>query len=78
MDDKILLEISKKLNVLISLSIKQTLGDKEFGTKEKRKQGTGDIARYLANLGLDAKTIAEINDAPHSSVRTQLKPKRRK
>ena len=78
MDEKTLVEISKKLNVLISLTLRQLIGDKEFGKREKRKQGVGDLARYLADMGLDSKEIAEILGAPLSSIRTLLTPHRRK
>lgn len=78
MTEKTLLEISKKLNVLISLSFRKLSGDKEFGGKEKRKQGVGEMARYLADMGLDAKDIAEILGAPLTSIRTLLTPKRRR
>lgn len=44
--DKTLLEISKKLNVLIALSVRQLLNDKEF-TRGKRK-GVGELVHYLA------------------------------
>jgi hypothetical protein len=71
-------EISKKLNVLIALSLRQLLGDKDFSPKTKRKQGAGDLARYLANMGLEAKDIAEILGSPLQSVRTLLTPTRRK
>lgn len=78
MVDKTLQDISKKLTVLISLTIRQLTDDKEFGGKTKRKQSNGDIARYLADLGLDATDIAEILNAPLGSVRTFLTPKQRK
>lgn len=78
MTEKILLEVSKKLNVLIALSLRQLLGDNELSSKGRRKQGVGEIARYLNNLGLDAKDIAEITGAPLTSIRTLLTPKRRK
>ena len=78
MTETILSEISMKLNALISLSLKQLLGDKEFGAKGRKKTGTGEIVRYLANMGLDAKDIAEILGAPVQSVRTLLTPGRRK
>ena len=58
MTEKILLEVSRKLNVLIALSLRQLLGDKEFSAGEKRKQGVGEIARYFNSMGLDAKDIA--------------------
>jgi len=78
MTEKILSEISKKINILIALSLRQLLEDKEFSGNEKRKQGIGELARYLNNMGLDAKDISEITGAPLQSVRTLLTPKRRK
>jgi hypothetical protein len=72
------LDISKKLNVLISLSLRQLTGDREFGRKERAKKGLGDLARYLDDMGLDAKDIAEILGSPLSSIRTLLTPTRRK
>ncbi|HWD21434.1 MAG TPA: hypothetical protein VHB20_19365 [Verrucomicrobiae bacterium] len=71
-------DISRKLNVLIALSLRQLLGDTNFGPKTKRNQGAGDLARYLASMGLDAKDIAEILGSPVQSIRTLLTPKRRK
>lgn len=71
-------EVSKKLNVLIALTIRQLNDDREFGAKSKRKQGVGELARFLDNMGLDAKDIAEILGAPLTSVRTLLTPTRRK
>lgn len=78
MTEKILAEISRKLNVLIALSLRQLLGEKEFLGSGKRKQGVGELARYLNNMGLEAKDIAEITGAPLQSIRTLLTPKRRK
>lgn len=78
MDEKALLEVSKKLNVLISLTLRQLIGDKDFGKREKRKQGVGDLARYLADMGLDAKDIADITGAPVASIRTLLTPSRKR
>lgn len=78
MTDKLLEEISRKLNVLIALNLRSLSGDTDFEVKGKRKQGVGDVARYLASMGLDAKTISEILGAPLSSVRTLLTPTRRK
>jgi hypothetical protein len=69
--------ISKKLNVLIALSLRQLTGDKDFSMKGNRK-GAGDLVRYLASMGLDAKDIAEIVGSPLTSVRTLLTPTRRK
>ncbi|PIP29122.1 hypothetical protein CO134_03945 [Candidatus Kuenenbacteria bacterium CG_4_9_14_3_um_filter_39_14] len=77
MTEKILAEVSKKLNVLIALSLRQLLGEKEFSGNEKRKQGVGELARYFNNMGIEAKDIAEITGAPLQSVRTLLTPKRR-
>jgi hypothetical protein len=77
LDESACLEISKKLNVLIALSLRQLLGDKEFPAS-KRKKGIGDLVRYLADMGLDAKDIAEIVGSPLTSVRTLLTPTRRK
>lgn len=70
-------EISKKLNVLIALSIRHLLGDKEFA-KRKRRQGAGALTHFLADMGIDAKDIAEILGTPLQSVRTLLTPTRRK
>ncbi len=78
MEEKHLVEISKKLNALISISLKHLSDDKEFRTKGSRRQGTGDVARYLADFGLDAKDIAQILGSPVQSVRTLLTPARRK
>jgi hypothetical protein len=72
------LEISKKLNVLIALSLRQLQGDREFGAKGKRKQGVGELVHYLADMGLNAKDIADIVGSPLTSVRTLLTPTRRK
>lgn len=71
-------EVSKKLNVLIAISLRQLLGNTEFGGKKTRKTGAGELARYLADLGLGAKDIADIIGAPLQSVRTLLTPTRRK
>jgi hypothetical protein len=74
MSEKDLSAISKKLNVLISLSMRSLTGDKHLGTKLK---GVGELARYLADMQLDPKDIAEILSSPLSSVRSLLTPKRR-
>jgi hypothetical protein len=70
--------ISAKLNVLIAVAIKQLVGDKTFSESGKRKKGAGELVRYLANMGLDAKDIAQIIGSPVTSVRTLLTPTRRK
>lgn len=77
MEQEKLSEISKKLNVLIALSIKKLNEEKDFD-KKGRKQGAGELARYLNNMGIDTKDIAEITGAPLQSIRTLLTPKRRK
>jgi hypothetical protein len=77
MNEKTVSETSKKLNVLISISLKHLMNDREFGSKRGRK-GLGNVARYLADLGLESKDIAEILGAPVGSVRTLLTPTRRK
>ena len=69
--------ISKKMNVLIALLLRQLTDDKDFSMKKSRK-GAGDLVRYLASMGLDAKDIAEIVGSPLTSVRTLLTPTRRK
>lgn len=70
-------DISKKLNVLISLALRTLSDEREFN-KPKRKRGVGDQARYLADMGLDATDIAQILGAPLASVRTLLTPSKRK
>ncbi len=69
--------VSRKLNVLIALSLRQLIGDKNFA-KGKRKQGVGEIVHFLADMGLEANDIAEIVGSPVTSVRTLLTPTRRK
>jgi hypothetical protein len=71
-------DISKKLNVLIALSLRQLLDDKEFSSKGRRKQGAGDLVHYLASMGLSAPDIAQIIGSPVTSVRTLLTPARRR
>lgn len=76
--EKIFEDISKKLNVLISLNLRNLIGNKDFTDNKKRKQGVGDLVNYFATLSLEAKDIAEILNTPLQSVRTLLTPKRRK
>ena len=71
-------DISTKLNVLIAIAIKQLTGDRAFAVTGKRKQGAGELVRYLADMGLQAKDIAQIVGSPVTSVRTLLTPTRRK
>jgi len=77
-DDGVAVQISAKLNVLISLSIKQLLGEKSFERATKRRTGVSEIVHYLADLGLNAGDIAEIVGSPVTSVRTLLTPTRRR
>jgi hypothetical protein len=76
MADQTAPDISRKLNVLIALSLRQLTGDKDFS--KGRRKGTGEIARYLAGMGLDAKDIAQILASPVTSIRTLLTPTRRR
>jgi hypothetical protein len=78
MDEEKLAEISNKLNVIISLTLRQLLNDRDIAGTKKRKRGAGDQVRYLADMGIDAKDIAIILGAPLASVRTLLTPKRRR
>ena len=78
MDENALEAISKKLNVLIALSLRQLQGDTDFAADRKGKRGMGVFVNYLADMGLDAKDIAQILGAPLQSVRTLLTPNRRK
>ena len=39
MTDKIADDLSKKMNVLIALSLRQLLGDRDFSSGGKRKKG---------------------------------------
>ena len=78
MSDKKSEDMSKKINVLIALSLRQLLGDKDFSGGSKRKKGVGDLVQYLYGMGLEAKDIAAILGSPVTSVRTLLTPTRRK
>jgi hypothetical protein len=75
---KLASDISAKLNVLISLSLRRVLGDNDFSTHSKAKRGVGDVVRYLANMGIDPRDIAQITGSPLTSVRTLLTPTRRR
>jgi hypothetical protein len=76
--DAMLAQISRKLNVLIALSLRHLPEDKEFPAKGKLRQGVGDLVHYLADMGIDPKDIADIVGSPVTSVRTFLTPTRRK
>lgn len=73
-----ILKISKKLNVLIAFSIRQLFNDADFSNKSRKKNGLGDLARHLSNMGLDPNDISEIVGSPVQSIRTLLTPKRQK
>jgi hypothetical protein len=77
-NDDVATEISTKLNVLIALSLRQPTGEKSFERAGKRRTGISGIVRYLADMGLTAKDIAEIVGSPVTSVRTLPTPARRK
>lgn len=70
-------DLSTKMNVLIALSLRQLTGDKDFA-KGKRRQGIGEMVRYLADMRLSANDIADIVGSPLTSVRTLLTPTRRR
>lgn len=74
MTDALLEEISTKLNVLIALSLRQLSGEKQLESTGKRKAGAGELVRFLSDLGLEPKDIAQIVGSPISSVRTLLTP----
>jgi hypothetical protein len=76
MTDEAAAELSTKLNVLIALSLRQLTGDKDFS--RGRRTGVGEIAQYLASMGLEAIDIARILGSPLTSIRTLLTPARRK
>ena len=76
--EALLREISQKLNVLISLKLKSAGEEVEFAGNSGRKRGVGDVARYLARMGLDSKDVAEITGSPVTSIRTLLTPSRKR
>jgi hypothetical protein len=76
--EALLLQVSQKLNVLISLYLKSAGEEIDFAAKGGRKHGVGDVARYLANMGLNSKDVAEITGSPLASIRTLLTPGRKK
>lgn len=78
MSDEALAAISLKLNIVISLLLRQLAGDKKFDARAKGKKGIGQVARYLADMGLEAKEISAILGAPVTSIRTLLTPRRRR
>lgn len=78
MDNKILTEISKKLNVLISISLGRTNDTRLFDKNGEKIQGVGAMTRYLSDMGLSPEDVSEIIGAPLQSIRTLLTPKRRK
>jgi hypothetical protein len=78
MSDELSNDLSKKLNVLIALSLRQLTSQTSFNPKSKRGKGKGDIVHFLSEMGLNAKDIAQIVGSPITSVRTLLTPGRRK
>lgn len=78
MDNKILAEISKKLNVLISISLGRINDTRLFDKNGEKIQGVGAMTRYLSDMGLSSEDISEIIGASLQSIRTLLTPKRRK
>lgn len=78
MTDELLKEISKKLNVLISMFFGRINDTRQFENDGQRIQGVGAMTRYLSDMGIDPKDIADIIGASLPSVRTLLTPKRRK
>lgn len=78
MTEELLKEISKKLNILISMNLGRLNDVRQFEKNGERIQGVGAMTRYLADMGLESKDIAEILGAPLQSVRTLLTPNRRK
>lgn len=78
MSDKQQDDLSKKMNVLIALSLRQLMGDKDLSGGGKRKKGVGDLVQYLNGMGLEARDIADILGSPITSVRTLLTPTRSK
>lgn len=70
--------ISRKLNVLIALALRQLVGDTTFEKPGRGRRGVGEIARLLADMGLEARDIAQIVGAPLTSVRTLIAPHRRR
>lgn len=77
MKEEMLDQISKKLDVLISIGLKQLTGEKDLESRS-RKQGVGEQARFLSEFGLNSKDISAITGAPITSVRTLLTPSRKK
>ncbi|MBI5306098.1 hypothetical protein HZB04_00680 [Candidatus Wolfebacteria bacterium] len=76
--EKLLEDISKKLNALLSLNLRILVKDQNFDVKNKRRRGAGGLVNYFADFNLNPKDIAAILDMPTQSVRTLLTPKRRK
>ena len=78
MTEELLKDISKKLNILISMKLGRINDTRLFDKDGEIIQGVGAMTRYLADMGLEQKDIAEILGAPLQSVRTLLTPNRRK
>lgn len=75
-DVDLLEEQSRKLNVVISLLLRQLVRDTDFTTKKRK--GTGELAIYLDRQGLSYQAIAAILDSPITSVRELVTRNKRK
>ncbi len=78
MDNKLLQDISNKLNVLISLQLARENDARLFDKGGERVHGVGAMARYLSDMGLNTDDISHVLGAPLTSIRTLLTPNRRK
>ena len=75
--EKLIGDISKKLNALLSLNLRILVKNQNFESEGKKKKGVINLVNYFADFNLDAKEIATILGMPVQSVRTLLTPKRR-
>ncbi len=69
--DEVIADISAKLDVLIAISLK--LQENPDSKREK-----GDLATYLREFGLPAKSIASILDSSQNSIQALLSQRRTK
>lgn len=73
---EVLTDISRKLDVLLSIQLRALFNDRDFSGS--RKKGASEQVHYLSTFGLGAATIATILGSPVQSVRTLLTPGRRR
>jgi hypothetical protein len=66
-EGEIFVEQSRKLNVVIALLLRILVKDEDFA--QKKRKGTGELAVYLKQHGLEYQDIAAILDSPVASVR---------